>query len=160
MSRAYQEIDPGDTLEEELEIHMVLPISNDKLKQLQSETQKYPVLQKRKNVILNSWPRYKSNLHPTVQVYWDYQEELTIHNELIFKRDKVVIPPALRADMLKAVHQPHLGGEAANDELVKFCFGLQSTGTSRKWLNRVAFAIETVTHYQKYGTRWRRTCAL
>jgi hypothetical protein len=43
---------------------MVLPISNDKLKQLQSETQKDPVLQKLKNVILNSWPRYKSNLHP------------------------------------------------------------------------------------------------
>jgi hypothetical protein len=40
LSRAYQEIDPGDTLEEELEIHMLLPISNDKLKQLQSETQK------------------------------------------------------------------------------------------------------------------------
>ena len=48
-----------------------------------------------------------------MQVYWDYQEELTIQNELIFKRDKVVIPTALRADMLKAVHQPHLGGEAS-----------------------------------------------
>jgi hypothetical protein len=95
LSRAYQEIEPGDTLEEELEIHMVLPISNDK---------KDPVLQKLKNVILNSWPRYKSNLHPTVQVYWDYQEELTIQNDMIFKRDKVVIPTALRADMLKAVH--------------------------------------------------------
>ena len=47
LSRAYQEIEPGDTLEEELEIHMVLPISNDK---------KDPVLQKLKNVILNSWP--------------------------------------------------------------------------------------------------------
>ena len=92
---------------------MVLPISNDKLKQLQSETQKDPVLQKLKNVILNSWPRYKSNLHPTVQVYWDYQEELTVQNELIFKRDKIVIPTALRADMLKAVHQPHLGGETS-----------------------------------------------
>ena len=55
LSTAYQEIEP---------VHMVLPISNDKLKQLQSETQKDPVLQKLKNVILNSWPRYKSNLHP------------------------------------------------------------------------------------------------
>ena len=85
----------------------------NELKQLQSETKKDPILQRLKNVILNSWPRCKSNLHPTVQVYWDYQEELTIHNELIFKRDKIVIPTALRADMLKAVHQPHLGVEAS-----------------------------------------------
>jgi hypothetical protein len=68
LSRAYQEIDPGDTLEEELEIHTVLPISNDKLKQLQSETQKDPVLQKLKNVILNSWPRYKPNLQSLSEV--------------------------------------------------------------------------------------------
>ena len=31
LSRAYQEIGPNDTLEEELEIHIVLPISTPKL---------------------------------------------------------------------------------------------------------------------------------
>ena len=77
------------------------------------ETQKDPVLQRLKNVILNSWPRYKANLHPTVQVYWDYQEELIVHNELIFNCDTVVIPTVLREDMLKAVHQPHLGEETS-----------------------------------------------
>ena len=95
LSRAYQEIEPSDNL-----------ISTDRLKQLQVETQKDPVLQRLKNVILNSWPRYKANLHPTVQVYWDYQEELIVHNELIFNCDTVVIPTVLREDMLKAVHQP------------------------------------------------------
>ena len=48
-----------------------------------------------------------------MQVYWNYQEDLTIQNDLNFKRNNVVIPTALRADMLKAVHQPHLVGEAS-----------------------------------------------
>ena len=33
LSRAYQEVDPNDSLEEELEIHMVLPINPSKLKE-------------------------------------------------------------------------------------------------------------------------------
>jgi hypothetical protein len=69
LSRAYQEIEPNDFLEEELDILMVLPISEDRLTQLQMETEKDPVLQRLTNYILNSWPKYKSAVHPTVQVY-------------------------------------------------------------------------------------------
>ena len=111
LSRAY--MDSKDSLEEELEIHMVLPISPTKLKELQEETQKDPVLQRLKQVIVNSWPQRKSHLSPSIQSYWDYKEELTIYDDLIFKRDKVVIPTVLRKEMLKVVHQPHLGVEAS-----------------------------------------------
>ena len=69
LSRAYQEIEPNDFLEEELDILMVLPISEDRLTQLQMETEKDPVLQRLTNYILNSWPKCKSAVHPTVQVY-------------------------------------------------------------------------------------------
>ena len=41
--------------------------------------------------------------------YRDYKEELTMYDELIFKRNKVIIPAVLRKEMLKIVHQPHLG---------------------------------------------------
>jgi hypothetical protein len=44
LSRAYQEIGADDSLEESLEIHMVLPISAPKLKELQEETRKDPVI--------------------------------------------------------------------------------------------------------------------
>ncbi|CAB4010839.1 Hypothetical predicted protein [Paramuricea clavata] len=43
---AYQEIGADDSLEESLEIHMVLPISAPKLKELQDETGKDPVMHK------------------------------------------------------------------------------------------------------------------
>ena len=68
LRRAYQEIEPNDILEEELEILMVLPILKDRLTQLQMETEKNRVLHRLKNYILNAWPKYKSAVHPTVQV--------------------------------------------------------------------------------------------
>ena len=113
LSRAYQELGPNDTLEEELEIHIVLPISTPKLIELRDETLKDPVLQPLTNVILNSWPQRKSHLSPSIQNYWDYKEKLTVFDDLIFKRNKVVIPTVLRHEMLKVIHQPHLGEEAS-----------------------------------------------
>ena len=113
LSRAYQEVDPNDTLEEELEIHVVLPMNPSKLKELQEETQKDPVLQRLKQVIADGWPPRKSHLSPSIRSYWDYKEELTIYDDLIFKRNKVVIPAVLQKEMLKIVHQPHLGVEAS-----------------------------------------------
>jgi hypothetical protein len=65
------------------------------LKELQEETRKDPVMQKLRHVILNGWPERKSHLSQSIQSYCDYREELTIHDELIFKRNKVVIPTAL-----------------------------------------------------------------
>ena len=44
LSRAYREIRADDSLEESLEIHMVLPISAPKLKELQEETRNNPVM--------------------------------------------------------------------------------------------------------------------
>ena len=84
LSRAYQEFDPNDSLEEELEIHMVLPITPSKLKKLQ-ETQKDPVLQRLKQVIVEGWPPRKSHLCPSIQSYWGYKEELTMMN--LFSRE-------------------------------------------------------------------------
>ena len=122
LSRAYQQADPNDTLEEELEIHMVLPIAPSKLKELQEETQKDPALQWLKQVIINGWPQRKSHLSPSIKSYWDYKEELTIYDDLIFKRNKVVIPPVLRKEMLKIVHQPHLGVEASKQRAQEALF--------------------------------------
>ena len=57
LSRAYQPSNPNDTLEEDLEIHVILPISGAKLRELQEETQNDPDLQKLKSVIQGSWPQ-------------------------------------------------------------------------------------------------------
>ena len=65
----------------------------------------------------------RSHLSSSIKSYWDYKEELTIYDNLIFKRNKAVIPPVLRKKMVKIVHQPHLGVEACKRRDRKAFFG-------------------------------------
>ena len=129
LSRAYQEVNPNDTLEE-LEIHMVLPISPSKLKDLQRETQKDPILQRLKQVIIEGWPQRKSYLSSSIQSYWDYKEKLTIYDDPIFKRNKVVIRPGLRKEMLRSCINLTSALKRVSNGLKKPYFG-------QKWTKRL-----------------------
>ena len=113
LSRAYQQNSNEDDLEEELEIQIVLPISTPKLNQLKEDTKNDGTLQRLKEVVLQGWPKYKSDLHPSIRAFWDFQEELTVCDDIIFKGEKIVIPEATKPAMLAAIHQPHLGIESS-----------------------------------------------
>ena len=109
LSRAYLVSKNDDSLEEKLEVHIILPMSTERLEQLRVMTSKDPILQVMKTTIEVGWPASKSQVNPVLGHYWDFKEELAVHDDVIFKNDKVIIPTSLRPFMLKAVHQPHLG---------------------------------------------------
>ena len=94
------------------------------------------VLQRLTNVILNSWPQRKSYLSPSIQNYWDYKEELAVFDDLIFKRNKVVIPAVLRHEMLKVIHQPHLGEEASKSRAREVLFWPEMDKDIEKLVNQ------------------------
>ena len=64
-----------------------------------------------KTKIQEGWPQYKCQVMPCLQHYWDFKDELALLDEVVFKKNK--IPTSLRAVMMTAVHQPHLGMEAS-----------------------------------------------
>ena len=47
-----------------------------------------------------------------IQEYWPIKEELTVQNGIIFKGHRVVIPKAMRPEMLLRIHASHLGIES------------------------------------------------
>ena len=62
-----------------------------------------------KNVIANGWPEHKSELSPNIAQYFNYRDELTIENGIIFRGQRIIIPKSLRADMKMKVHVGHTG---------------------------------------------------
>jgi len=40
-----------------------------------------------------------------------YLNELSVINDIVFKREKILIPPSLSTDMLSRVHTGHMGME-------------------------------------------------
>lgn len=48
--------------------------------------------------------------HPAIEGHWKpFMPELSLVNEILFKRSKVIIPQSLRPEILKRVHEGHLG---------------------------------------------------
>ena len=64
-------------------------------------------------MIQGDWPTSKSQVISSLQHYWDFKEELAVHDGVVFKKDKVVIPTSLQVFMMKEAHQTHLGIEAS-----------------------------------------------
>ena len=75
-------------------IHSVissLPISADKLKQFQKETEKDQTLQVVKDHIMNGWPKSSSDLDPSFAPYYKIQNDLSYVHNLILKDQRIVV---------------------------------------------------------------------
>ena len=97
-----EEINPLDTVK----------ITSERLSQLQKATKQDLVMQALKNTILIGWPGMKEQVPLTVRDYWNFREEWTLHNGVLFKNQGIIIPHSLRSEMLARLHSSHLGIEA------------------------------------------------
>ncbi|CAB4029075.1 Transposon Ty3-G Gag-Pol poly [Paramuricea clavata] len=85
-----------------------LPISDERLKEIQRETKSDESLQVLTTVIRQGWPEQKEDLPNVVTPYFNIRDEMSIQDGLVFRGEKVVIPQAMRSKMLGKVHNSHL----------------------------------------------------
>ena len=57
------------------------------------------------------WPDDKAAVPELARPYWSVRHELTAHDGLLFKQDRVVIPSSLRERLLRKLHAAHRGSE-------------------------------------------------
>ena len=50
--------------------------------------------------IQHGWPSYLSSLDTNIKQYWNAQSDLTLINDILMYKDRLVIPLTLRADIL------------------------------------------------------------
>ena len=89
-----------------------LKVTADRLKQIQQHTAQDMVLQILKTTVLTGWPETRQEVPIAIREFWCFREELTVQNGVIFKGERIVIPKAMRPEMLKRIHSSHLGGES------------------------------------------------
>ena len=97
---------------EEMTPFSSIKVSPERLTQLQMNTAQDPTLQTLKNIVLTGWPDQHKHVPPNIQDYWNYREEISIHNGVLFKNMRIIVPRALRAEMLAKIHSSHLGIES------------------------------------------------
>lgn len=98
----------------ELEVidHQVgLPVSKERLQQLKHASAEDPVFQHLRSAITGGWPAKRLDVRRCLHPYFDIRNELTVQGELIFKGQQLVIPAALRKELMEVTHGSHIGIE-------------------------------------------------
>ena len=116
LSSAYLPLCKQDESEfETISMMKYLPISEARLQQIQRETNMDESLQVLKAVIQRGWPGHKSALPDIISPYFNMRDEMSAQDGLIFKGERVVVPQAARGELLKRIHNPHLGVNGSLD---------------------------------------------
>ena len=98
---------------EELNPFNVLKINNEKVPNLRNATNQDPVLQTLKSLVLTGWPEQREQVPIHARAYWNYKEELTLYNGILFKNDRIIIPTSMRAEITVKAHSSHQGIQAS-----------------------------------------------
>ena len=114
LSRAYlPEVHTCAFTEELKEINhtLALAITEDRLQQIKHVSSDDPVMQALCDTILRGWPEWKSEVPECVLPYFDFRDELTVQDQLVFKGAQLVVPAAMCKDMMAVAHVSHIGNE-------------------------------------------------
>lgn len=106
----------NDDTHSKVEIHVNTLYDNvnlekDKLKLIKEQTALDKALCGVIKYCQEGWPHTKHILKSETKPFWAVKEELHIINGIIFRGDRVVIPKNLWQEMLRRVHEGHLGIE-------------------------------------------------
>ena len=86
-----------------------LNCSADKLQALRESTKHDDTLVLLKEIVTQGWPEKIKDLPPELQPYWTFREAITIADGLLLKGNRIIIPDKDRPQILKQIHEGHLG---------------------------------------------------
>ena len=86
-----------------------LTVSSERLALLQKATEQETVLQTLKTTVLVGWPEQKSQVPIPIRDYWNYRDEISLHNGILFKRQHIIIPKMITPEIIARSHSSHLG---------------------------------------------------
>jgi hypothetical protein len=112
LSRAHLKSCQRSETEEETEhVHAMafLPMSQVQFEELKKESTKDDTIQLLSATIISGWPDHKSKLPTNLHPYYSIRDELSVHEGVVFKGQRAVIPFTMRAKMKDKVHAAHTG---------------------------------------------------
>jgi hypothetical protein len=68
-----------------------------------------PIMQILLTTIEQGFPYHKHELPQQIQDYWQFRDSLSATDGVVTFKDRIVIPPSLRPDILEALHSAHQG---------------------------------------------------
>ncbi|XP_044181741.1 uncharacterized protein K02A2.6-like [Acropora millepora] len=81
------------------------------VQEIRTEASTDPEQKALRTFVETGWPNDKASVPVLIHPHWSVRHELTIHDGLLFKQDRVVIPSSLRSNIIRKLHTAHRGTE-------------------------------------------------
>ena len=88
-----------------------LAITKERLLQIQYASTDDPVLVELRQVVMSGWPDRRAEVPEMLRAYYDFRDELTVQDQLVFKGQMLIVPAGMRKEMLAVAHATHIGME-------------------------------------------------
>lgn len=98
---------------EEISLQHLLSISSQRISEIIRHTENDEGLQMVIEYIRRGWPNSLDRVPAHAKMYYKYRDELATQDGLVFRSEKIVIPPSLWRSMIDRVHTAHSGVEAS-----------------------------------------------
>ncbi len=116
LSRAPVDVSKVDVIEdltEEIEVFVNVvmqgfPATDNRIEEIRQHQFEDETCQELSKYAREGWPE-KENLKGMVRHYWPYRAQITFVNNLLLYESRIVIPSALRQDVLEKLHEGHQG---------------------------------------------------
>ena len=82
------------------------------MEQIRTKSAEDETLLKLKRYIQHGWPDDKSKLDSDVHIYFNFRDELSEENSLIFIGGQIIVPRILREEIMRRIHSDHSGLES------------------------------------------------
>ncbi|XP_022784584.1 uncharacterized protein K02A2.6-like [Stylophora pistillata] len=88
---------------------VTLPASDQRLDEIRRELNSDDTLKLVLQYVQNGWPDEKRRVFGPVAKYWSERGIVSLHNGLLMRGRGLIIPPKLRPDVLRRLHDGHQG---------------------------------------------------
>ena len=79
------------------------------ISQIQQASTEDEHLQCLKSFIITDWLSVKDGLHSDLRSYWAYRDDLAVIDGVVMKGRQIIIPTALKQQVLDQLHTNHMG---------------------------------------------------
>ena len=86
-----------------------MAMTDSRLEAIRVATEADQVMTALKQIILKGWPDERIHAPPLVQIYFAFRDELAIHDGIVFRGERVVVPASQRSVVKEKIHSSHLG---------------------------------------------------
>ncbi|XP_055710577.1 uncharacterized protein LOC129806196 [Phlebotomus papatasi] len=106
---ASEEATSEEILADEREVYAISCLEKSAEIRYKNATLEDKTLQDLMRYIKTGWPDHANQVKQSVRSYFTFKEELSEYEGIVYKGEKIVIPEAERATLLKLIHKGHNG---------------------------------------------------